>query len=765
MTRTLKKRNKSITSSWIFSYALIVIISLVFFFVAYITSGKIISEQTQQFNEQVFDTTSKNTVGVLNSMRKISYELSDDDAINILLSETDYNKYYSDRTINEFRRSVEDLVQYNDAIDFAYFYIPHTDCVVSDRGVFDAKTFYNTYINKEDYEYTAWENAYADNTKEYFMRKLACENGENGENGENYVSFNVRVSANVTGEEKTGYVCVIASEDEFFGTKWADSHINSGDIYIYDNDGQLLVSRNISQNTPPQEVSELKNIEKGRVIISDAVSIDSINMYIAMAVPEKYVTQKERLLDWFFIIYLILQILIVVPIILKAVKVNYTPIREILNIFNIKNPEDEYKQLHQCIKNIVHEKQTLEKENKRQYDTLKQNQLSKLLMAPTAKLNDILNGLDISFDYGRFAVIGLDIDDPNRLFDTYDDMTDDERYAYLKLIISNVFEEALTTECSVAYVTEAENMIVCIVNFDGDESIIEKKTVFASDFVYTNFGIKISHLLSGIHENADELYSAYHEMLSVLEYKLLFELDGDFTYDTTNELCGVQYGFGYDMEQRLLVSVKNGSYNEAEKTILQIFSNIKAERNVSYKYIKILMFDIIAALLKITDALDLDRNEVMSGFELREEKFRSANLDELQDNILQYVQNICSYVTSESIRDQTEIVEQIELYIERNYSDTSLSIASIGEAFGMTGSYLSKKFKAVKGELLVNYISKYRIDVAKRLMRETNYNRDTIAKMVGVGHPRTFNRLFKKYEGITPTEYKEKIGKIRQFQE
>ena len=175
------------------------------------------------------------------------------------------------------------------------------------------------------------------------------------------------------------------------------------------------------------------------------------------------------------------------------------------------------------------------------------------------------------------------------------------------------------------------------------------------------------------------------------------------------------------------------------------------------------MFDIIASVLKITDDMGLDRNEVMSGFELHEEKFRSVNLDELQDNILQYVHNICKYVAVEPVRDQTAVVEQIERYVERNYGDTSLSIASIGEAFGMTGSYLSKKFKAVNGELLVNYISKYRIDMAKRLMRETNHNRDTIAKMVGVGHPRTFNRLFKKYEGITPTEYKDKIGKMRQI--
>ena len=97
MTRNIKSRNKSITVTWIFSYVLIAVISLIFFFASYITSGKIISEQTQQFNEQVFDTTAKNTVDILNSMRKISYEISTDSTINIILAENDYNTFYSDK--------------------------------------------------------------------------------------------------------------------------------------------------------------------------------------------------------------------------------------------------------------------------------------------------------------------------------------------------------------------------------------------------------------------------------------------------------------------------------------------------------------------------------------------------------------------------------------------------------------------------------------------------------------------------------------------
>ena len=111
MTRNIKSRNKSITIKWIFSYVLIAVISLTFFFASYITSGKIISEQTQQFNEQVFDTTAKNTVDILNSMRKISYEISTDSTINIILAENDYNTFYSDKNVVNFRCDIAQNIQ------------------------------------------------------------------------------------------------------------------------------------------------------------------------------------------------------------------------------------------------------------------------------------------------------------------------------------------------------------------------------------------------------------------------------------------------------------------------------------------------------------------------------------------------------------------------------------------------------------------------------------------------------------------------------
>nr|WP_275900692.1 helix-turn-helix transcriptional regulator [Paenibacillus periandrae] len=79
----------------------------------------------------------------------------------------------------------------------------------------------------------------------------------------------------------------------------------------------------------------------------------------------------------------------------------------------------------------------------------------------------------------------------------------------------------------------------------------------------------------------------------------------------------------------------------------------------------------------------------------------------------------------------------------------------IGEAFSLTPSYVSKQFKTYTGEALLDYINKTRMEEAKRLLALQNLTVTEIAGRVGYADINTFNRIFKKLEGITPGKYKD----------
>ena len=67
---------------------------------------------------------------------------------------------------------------------------------------------------------------------------------------------------------------------------------------------------------------------------------------------------------------------------------------------------------------------------------------------------------------------------------------------------------------------------------------------------------------------------------------------------------------------------------------------------------------------------------------------------------------------------------------------------------------MSRCFKEETGETLTDYIVRFRIEKAKLLLRGFDKNVSQIAAAVGFGSSAVFIRAFKRYEGITPTQFR-----------
>lgn len=92
--------------------------------------------------------------------------------------------------------------------------------------------------------------------------------------------------------------------------------------------------------------------------------------------------------------------------------------------------------------------------------------------------------------------------------------------------------------------------------------------------------------------------------------------------------------------------------------------------------------------------------------------------------------------------------------MEEYYTDPGLSVNSMAEYFGVQATYLSKLFKEMEGDKLSLYIHRVRLSHVKELLSK-DVKLEDIAQQCGFGSQRTFLRIFKQYEGITPTQYKE----------
>ena len=68
---------------------------------------------------------------------------------------------------------------------------------------------------------------------------------------------------------------------------------------------------------------------------------------------------------------------------------------------------------------------------------------------------------------------------------------------------------------------------------------------------------------------------------------------------------------------------------------------------------------------------------------------------------------------------------------------------------------MSKQFKEKVGVSFVQYVTKCRMDKAKELLKDSSMKLADIAETLGMGNVQSFIRTFKKYEGMTPGQYRE----------
>jgi len=93
-------------------------------------------------------------------------------------------------------------------------------------------------------------------------------------------------------------------------------------------------------------------------------------------------------------------------------------------------------------------------------------------------------------------------------------------------------------------------------------------------------------------------------------------------------------------------------------------------------------------------------------------------------------------------------------YIERNLS-SDLSIDMLAEYLGISGSYFSLLFKQYFNETFVEYVTRQRMEMAKSLLALSDKSVTMVGQMVGYAERRYFTRVFSKYTGMLPSEFRE----------
>ncbi|MFO7295578.1 MAG: response regulator [Clostridia bacterium] len=102
------------------------------------------------------------------------------------------------------------------------------------------------------------------------------------------------------------------------------------------------------------------------------------------------------------------------------------------------------------------------------------------------------------------------------------------------------------------------------------------------------------------------------------------------------------------------------------------------------------------------------------------------------------------------------LFKAVEQYITANLKE-DINLKDTAAKFNLSPYYFSRTFKKVFGYNFSDYLNLIRINRAKELLKDASLSVKEIGYLVGYNDPNYFSKVFKKYEGITPTEYREKL--------
>ena len=143
-------------------------------------------------------------------------------------------------------------------------------------------------------------------------------------------------------------------------------------------------------------------------------------------------------------------------------------------------------------------------------------------------------------------------------------------------------------------------------------------------------------------------------------------------------------------------------------------------------------------------------------------RWELSEKDEKNDEIVQQssdsseIQKYSASTLSEG-KSQEILVDLLQLMTEEKvYLDNALTIKDLSDRLGVKSKYLSQVINEQVGKNFFNFVNDYRVDEVKRRLRDENYKHLSIlgiALECGFNSKSSFNNVFKRKTGLTPTQY------------
>lgn len=209
-----------------------------------------------------------------------------------------------------------------------------------------------------------------------------------------------------------------------------------------------------------------------------------------------------------------------------------------------------------------------------------------------------------------------------------------------------------------------------------------------------------------------------------------------------------------ERESQLIMVTKSGNSEDVTRMLDSIFRENFNGRELSPEMVDNLFHALAGTAVRVIFEMRLTNDQIFREKQdiYKELEYRKS-IGEKKEYIIQVFKAITLFAADNKHGQQYHILEKIDAYLEENYSN-EISLDTVAEVVNLSTSYLSFIFKENSGLNFVDYVNQFRLQKAKELLETSSYNISQIARLVGYSSANSFSKVFKKYNGISPGQYR-----------
>jgi AraC-like DNA-binding protein len=550
-----------------------------------------------------------------------------------------------------------------------------------------------------------------------------------------------------------------------------------GDIMILESDGSVIAyndktmqGRNLSDSQLYQKIKTAQTPNGNFTIRIDNVSY-SVNyikssyndwIYLSMTSLE-YVTRDSKAIGWFTLIICIVIIALVILTGYIVTNRMYRPISKVYNMVRgIPEFHDEAKQkdelglIEERVKFILKDQERLQSKVYSQLEQLEEFFILKLILNEMEK--DLIEARLKLYGYTLTPVpmyvllLRIDTLEGTQYKDTDRDL--------MLFSVNNMAGEILNGEIVLKPVVIDDCQITILGNENRQEEELRDFAFEASEriqqVVKNVLGFTVSIGISRPVRNYSEIHRGYLDGIEALKQQILLGYNAVVFYEDIPGVKSLKPVFPDELEQELLNAVKMCDASKAQDLLHEFIERVfQVEVNrYEYQYALIRLLSDLSMLVRESgNSPDI---LVRHGKSVFEQLLTLKTAGEIESWLGKFVLVRVIECNKKKVTNQHKKIVDDTLAIIHEEYDTELTLESCAARLNYHPSYIRRVLKNEAGIAFRDYLALYRMDMAKKLLMETDLKISDISEKLKYRNPENFIRSFKKVEGITPGQYRDK---------